>query len=67
MRTGLVLEVSQSLEINIQMTPSLHATEVVTDTGKASGLDTQMDAGQTVSNQSVNNVPVESLASRIPD
>ena len=58
-RSGLVLEVSQSLEINIQMTPGT-STEVVTDTGKASGLDTQMDAGQTVSNQSVNNVPVES-------
>jgi hypothetical protein len=59
LRSGVVLQISQALEINMKLTAG-SASQVVNDTGSANALDTSMDQGQTVGKQSVDNVPVES-------
>lgn len=59
LRTGVVLQISQALAVDLKLTPG-SASTVVTDNGASNALDTSMDQGQTVSKQSVDNVPVES-------
>jgi len=58
-RAGVTLQIAQSLEVNMKLTPGA-ASEVLRDTGKTNAMDTQMDQGETVDKQSVDNIAVES-------
>jgi len=58
-RTGVVLQIMQSLELIVKMTPRRRKRSAY-GYRKASALDTQVDEGQTVGKQSVDNIAVES-------